>query len=96
MLVVVDWTLLQSENATTKEMNQIYRWNFDIRLGMYSPELSVCWEYTREVIGQGFPWFRAIWLSVPRRSISDSILSTILQQTRGDYHSLSISNPDNP
>ena len=42
LLVVVDWILLQSENATTKEMNQIYRWNFDIRLGMYSPELRVC------------------------------------------------------
>ena len=38
VLVVVDWVLLHSENATTKEMNQIYRWNFDIRLGMYSPE----------------------------------------------------------
>ena len=43
VLVVVDWVLLQSENATTKEMNQIYRWNFDIRLGMYSPEWFVCW-----------------------------------------------------
>ena len=38
VLLIVDGLLLQKENIATDEMNQIYRWNFDIRLGMYSPE----------------------------------------------------------
>lgn len=38
VLLIVDGLLLKKENIATDEMNQIYRWNFDIRLGMYSPE----------------------------------------------------------
>ena len=37
-IVVVDTILMKGENTTTEETNQIYRWNFDTRLGMYSPE----------------------------------------------------------
>ena len=36
-VLVVDSILLRAENRVTKETNQIYRWNFDTRLGMWSP-----------------------------------------------------------
>ncbi|KNB45920.1 hypothetical protein JH06_0467 [Blastocystis sp. subtype 4] len=42
IVLLTDTYLLKRENTTTSEMNQIYRWNFNIRLGMYSPELCVC------------------------------------------------------
>ena len=37
VLVLVDTIWLKKESFFTKERNQIYRWNFDTRLGMWSP-----------------------------------------------------------
>lgn len=42
-MLLTDTFLLKGENTTTSEMNQIYRWNFNLRLGMYSPESHVCY-----------------------------------------------------
>lgn len=37
VLVLVDTIWMKKESFFTKERNQIYRWNFDTRLGMWSP-----------------------------------------------------------
>lgn len=37
VLVLVDTIWMKKESYFTKERNQIYRWNFDTRLGMWSP-----------------------------------------------------------
>lgn len=37
VLVLVDTIWMKKESYFTKEKNQIYRWNFDTRLGMWSP-----------------------------------------------------------
>lgn len=37
VLVLVDTIWMKKESFFTKEKNQIYRWNFDTRLGMWSP-----------------------------------------------------------
>lgn len=37
VLVLVDTIWMKKESYVTKETNQIYRWNFDTRLGMWSP-----------------------------------------------------------
>lgn len=37
VFVVVDGVLMKKETKVTMELNQIYRWNFDTRLGMWSP-----------------------------------------------------------
>ena len=37
VLVAVDTVWVKKETYLTKETNQIYRWNFDTRLGMWSP-----------------------------------------------------------
>ena len=37
VLVLVDTIWMKKESFFTKEKNQIYRWNIDTRLGMWSP-----------------------------------------------------------
>lgn len=49
-MLLTDMFLLKQENTTTSEMNQIYRWNFNIRLGMYSPESGVCYTIKQSIV----------------------------------------------